>query len=212
MLTSYTLLCALFIAALLPATFAAGGCTAVGTHSIIATAQADTYVSLQYPSDNYGTQNTISLQAAGKSWAKNAYVRFDVADSSISTLLGDSCQFKLSHATLHVKTSSQVVPDLTVWSTAASTAAWDQTTLTASNAPPLGTELDTIATTATETWYSLDVTAGLGAEYTQVTAANNLPDPNARPNIAGGLVSRIQHTGPRRSNLWLNQQQALLLP
>ena len=138
-------------------------------------------------------------------------MRFDVADSSISTLLGDSCQFKVSHATLQVKTSSQVVPDLTVWSTA-STAAWDQTTLTASNAPPLGTELDTIATTAIDTWYSLDVTAGLGAEYTQVTAANNLPDPNARPNIAGGLVSRIHHTGPGRSNLWLNQQQDLLLP
>ncbi len=126
--------------------------TPTASPSSVFVPQADAYVSSSYPSTNYGTLTSLRVDASP---IVNSYVRF-----AISGLSGSS--ITAAHLLFYINSSS--TSGMKVLAVADNT--WGETTLTYSNAPPMGSTLASSAGVTGGTWVSFDVSSYVTAEGT----------------------------------------------
>jgi hypothetical protein len=111
---------------------------------LVFTTEADSYTNASSPDTNYGTQSVLRIDASP---VENSYVRFNVSG------LG-GMQVKAAQLKLYVKTNSKT--GFTV--AGVSDNSWGETTINFTNAPVIGSMLNSIRVTTANTWISLDVT------------------------------------------------------
>lgn len=121
---------------------------------------ADAYVNSGSPSSNYGTSTTLRVDGSP---IMNSYLRFSVAG-----LTGT-----VKKVTLQVYANSSLSTGITASRVADNT--WGETTITYSNAPAIGTAINTSTAVTSGTWISIDVTAyviGNGTYSLVLTSTN----------------------------------------
>ncbi len=121
---------------------------------------ADAYVNSAYPSTNYGTSTALR---ADSSPIVNSYLRF-----SVSGLTGT-----VQKVTLQVYANSSLSTGITASRVADNT--WGETTITYSNAPAIGTAINSSTAITGGTWISIDVTAYItgNGTYSLVLTSTN---------------------------------------
>jgi acid phosphatase len=113
---------------------------------------ADAYVASDNPGSNYGTATTLRVD---NSPIVNSYLRF-----TVSGLGGQN----ISQASLSIHANSASSAGLIAKSVSDET--WGETTITYSNAPPLGNNVATSSAVASGTWVTMDVSAYVTGEGT----------------------------------------------
>jgi hypothetical protein len=110
---------------------------------------ADTYVRADNPSATYNNYNsTLALQDGTN---RTAYLKFQ---------LGDPGAYRIKQATLRVRTYTASVSGGSIQAYAVTNTTWNPDTLNATNAPPIGAEIGSVAVTngMTGQWVDLDLT------------------------------------------------------
>ena len=106
---------------------------------------ADSYVDTSNPTKNFGTATTIRVDGSP---IVNSYLRFNVTGVGASSI---------SQVRLLIFANSASSSGITAKTVADNT--WGETTITASNAPAMGSTLGTSPKVVTGTWITLDVTS-----------------------------------------------------
>ena len=117
----------------------------MATQNVTFTPSADAYVDLSSPTTNYGTGTTLRVDGSP---IVNSYLRFTVSG------LGSQ---PVTQAQLKLYANSASTSGLTGKTVADNT--WGETTLTANNAPAMGSTLGTSSAVVSGTWVTLDVTS-----------------------------------------------------
>ncbi len=107
---------------------------------------ADSYVDTSNASKNFGTATTLRVDGSP---VVNSYLRF-----TVSGLSGKAPSARFG---LLIFANSASSSGITAKTVADNT--WGETTITASNAPPMGSTLATSPKVVTGTWITLDVTS-----------------------------------------------------
>ncbi len=123
----------------------AAGAVATAPQASAATfsALADSYVSASSPTTNYGTRTTFRVD---NSPVTTSYLRFNV------TGVGP-----VSSAVLRVRASSNSSTGIQVRQVANTT--WQENTITANNAPPVGNVIATVTNIQSGVWYEINVSS-----------------------------------------------------
>ncbi len=135
-----------------PAPTATPTATASSGGSITFVPNADAYVNSSYPNTNYGTSTALRADASP---IVNSYVRFTVSGLNGLPITKARLFFYMNSS------SSAGMQALTV-----ADSSWGETSITYSNAPPMGSTIATSSALTAGTWVVLDVTSYVTAEGT----------------------------------------------
>jgi chitodextrinase len=152
--------------------------------SLTLTPDADAYVDSSNPSVNYGSSSALRVDGSP---VINSYLRFTVSGLSDSPI---------SQAQLLIHANSSSTSGLTALTVADNT--WDESTITYTSAPALGSSLGTSPPVTGGTWITFDVTSYVNSEG---TFSFGLSTPGA---TAIGLESR--ESGVTSPQLIINVQ------
>lgn len=120
----------------------------------------DSYVKSSSPSNNYGTDDALEVDASSGKPTKISYLKFDLINVSAPNI---------TKATLFIHSkdvSGADSPD--TQSVRTSTSSWSENSITYNTRPPLGEELATLSNTARNTWVALDITSSVLANAGQI--------------------------------------------